>query len=184
MKEIITDGKTFVFIGSRESFPDLARRWFNYGFNDYVDGRYSRSLYDYRRYVIEHKANDQRGQWIRAWMEYGYTLGILYYEVFHPDLEKSYNAFVKDADLLDFLNLDSTKYPPGHDPKQESWEYRDSTNLYSLVRVSEDGGDYKTVDFWHSGNPCRDTFEVLAKMGYPDKYEMVSFNYWKKGAKQ
>lgn len=187
MNKYIITGKhprgSFVFIGPYESRPELARRWLKYGFNDYVTGRYGRSLFDYERYEVESKADDERGRWIKNWMYYGYKLAILFYEVIHPDYTPEYNAFRRDADFIEFLNIDYSHKPPDYD-NYDDYDLYEKTHSYSVVRVlSEDNATYRTIDFCHSGNEYRDIVQSLVKLGYPDYYECVSIHYWKKGVK-
>lgn len=194
MKNIIT-GKTgngmFVYVGPAESYPDLAHRWLNYGFNDYVSERYNLSHYDYIRYEVSSKADDKRGRWVKAWMTYGHLLAILYFEVFHPTQELRYNAFRKDTEFLDLLNIDYTRLPPGFDPDLDNRDYFDLTYHYSVVRVlMDDKKRYQTVSIRTPDGQGEDFLTVLANMGYPENYEIETIHFWKpdlksrKGAEQ
>ena len=75
-REIITGkypGGMFVYTAERENREQLARRWFNYGFNDYVSGNCRGSSIDYKMDLERNKADDSRGRWIKKWAEYGFN---------------------------------------------------------------------------------------------------------------
>ena len=114
VKEIIAgktgNGGMFVYMAERETRPQLAQRWFNYGFNDYVMQQARRSSIDYKMQLDREKANDSRGEWVKHWAEYGFNCAILYFEVL--DGEGGLNAFKKNPAFLDLIALDYNREPP------------------------------------------------------------------------
>ena len=177
-REIIsgTDGRGrgFVFIGNREDKTHLARRWFNYGFNAYVDGECSRSAIDYHLYLEHYKADDKRGRWVKKWAEYGFKAAILYFEVL--GYEGSFNAFRYTPEFGKMLNLDYTIEPPLNPDPYGTRDY----DGWFLIRANE-SGKYATLSKHKLGelDPKQDEVMSYLMENVPaDKTEWVNVFWW------
>lgn len=183
VKEIITgktsNGGMFVYMSERETRPQLAQRWFNYGFNDYVMNQARRSSIDYKMQLDREKANDSRGEWIKHWAEYGFNCAILYYEVL--DGEGGLNAFKKNPAFLDLIALDFTKEPPISPAVYDVWDGK--LDGWQLIRaVNRDSGRFETVSKRKVGEPIPDSedkaLDYLVKNVEPVDTEFLGIFYW------
>lgn len=180
---VITDGQTFVYFGPpTPSREELARKWLNYGFNEYVTNRGQKSYVDFIRYDVESKADDERGRWIKAWYLYGFELAILYFEVLKKNPEYRYNAYRTDKEFLDLVHLDYSVSPPTFDSEYSRADF----DYYSVIRVPNENGNYSFLYSKTSNEPLS-LFDVLEKYGHPMDFEIVNILFWtakrKKGVK-
>ena len=168
----------FVYMSERETRPQLARRWFNYGFNDYVSGECRGSLIDYKMRLEREKASDSRGLWIQHWAEYGFSCAILYFEVL--DGEGGYNAFRHNPAFNDLLSLDFNKEPPLNPDLIEGWP--DSIDGWQLIRADKGKGRFETLAKRKIHQPLgeeeREAMEYLIKNVDPADSEFIGICYW------
>lgn len=178
MKEIITgktgNGGMFVYMSERETRPQLARRWFNYGFNDYVSGKCAGSAIDYKIQLEREKADDERGQWVKKWAEYGYRCAILYFEVLGG--EGTYNAFRHNPAFLELLDLDYKHEPPleidPHDIHDGLY------NGFATIRDKQANGRYGLVACHKFSDPNEDMADIyLSQRKLSDVAEFVNIYY-------
>lgn len=183
VKEIIAgrtgNGGMFVYMSERETRPQLAKRWFNYGFNDYVMQQCRRSCIDYKMQLDREKADDSRGQWIKNWAEYGFTCAVLYFEVL--DGQGGLNAYKKNPAFLDLIALDYTKEPPRHPPDTDFWTGK--VEGWFLIRAAnKETGKFETLSKRKTGDPITDsedeTLTYLVKNVEPRDSEFISIFYW------
>lgn len=183
VKEIITgktgNGGMFVYMAERETRPQLAQRWFNYGFNDYVMNQARRSSIDYKMQLDREKANDSRGCWVKHWAEYGFNCAILYFEVL--DGEGGLNAFKKNPAFLDLIALDFTKEPPRTPELEGIWA--GVIEGWQLIRaVNSDTGKFETVYKHKIGEAStqdeNEVLDYLVKNKEPVDTEFLGVYYW------
>ena len=183
VKQVITgtngNGGMFVYVSSIENRPQLAQRWFNYGFNDYVMNQARRSSIDYKMQLDREKANDSCGQWITHWAEYGFNCAILYFEVL--DGEGGLNAYKKNPAFLDLIALDYNIEPPRNPEPADCWA--GLVDGWQLIRaVNADTGKFETVYKHKIGEAgTQDENEVLdylVKNKEPVDTEFLGIYYW------
>lgn len=183
VKEIITgktsNGGMFVYMSERETRPQLAKRWFNYGFNDYVMNQARRSSIDYKMQLDREKANDSRGEWLKHWAEYGFNCAILYFEVLEG--EGGLNAFSKNLAFLDLISLDYTKEPPRHPSDTEYWG--GLVSGWHLIRaVNEKTGKFETLAKRKLYDPSTESedeiLSYLVENVEPSDSEFIGIFYW------
>ena len=179
-REIITGkypGGMFVYTAERENREQLARRWFNYGFNDYVSGNCRGSSIDYKMDLERNKADDSRGRWIKKWAEYGFNCAILYYEVLGG--EGGYNAYKNNPAFLDLLALDYKKEPPLNPNPFDGWA--GVVDGWQLIRAVNDKGRFVTLSKRkiNATDPNEDkVISQLIQNVEPVDTEFVGVFYW------
>lgn len=171
-----TDGRGngFIFSDTLESRPQLAQRWFNYGFNDYVKGECAGSAIDYKIQLEREKADDERGQWVKKWAEYGFRCAILYFEVLGG--EGTYNAFKHNPAFLELLDLDYKHEPP---LEIDPYDIRDGLyNGWATIRDKQANGRYGLVACHKFSDPTGDMTDIyLSQRKLSDVAEFVNIYY-------